>query len=56
MVGWLGEQAEALGVNILPGFPADALLVSGTAVTGVRTTPSGLTRDGQPVALSYELI
>lgn len=48
VVRWLGEQAEALGVNILPGFPADALLVSGTAVTGVRTTPSGLTRDGQP--------
>ncbi|MEZ4425767.1 MAG: electron-transfer flavoprotein:ubiquinone oxidoreductase [Gemmatimonadota bacterium] len=45
---WMGEQAEALGVNVFPGFPADALLVDGDAVRGVRTTPSGLGRDGQP--------
>lgn len=48
IVRWLGEQAEALGVNILPGFPADALLVEGQAVRGVRTTPTGLDRAGQP--------
>jgi electron-transferring-flavoprotein dehydrogenase len=48
MVRWLGEQAEALGVNLFPGFPAEALLVEGQAVRGVRTTPSGLGRDGQP--------
>jgi electron-transferring-flavoprotein dehydrogenase len=30
------------------GYPADALLVEGKAVRGVRTTPSGLKRDGQP--------
>jgi electron-transferring-flavoprotein dehydrogenase len=30
------------------GFPADALLVEGTRVRGVRTTPGGLGRDGQP--------
>jgi electron-transferring-flavoprotein dehydrogenase len=30
------------------GFPADALLVDGDRVKGVRTTPSGLKRDGQP--------
>ena len=48
VVRWLGEQAEALGVNLFAGFPADALLVDGRAVRGVRTTPSGLGRDGMP--------
>jgi electron-transferring-flavoprotein dehydrogenase len=48
LVRWLGEQAEALGVNLFPGFPVDGLLVEGQAVRGVRTTPSGLDRDGRP--------
>jgi electron-transferring-flavoprotein dehydrogenase len=48
MVRWLGEQAEGLGVNIFPGFPVDSLLVEGQKVIGVRTTPAGLGRDGQP--------
>lgn len=48
IVRWLGERAEELGVNLFAGFPADALLVEGTAVRGVRTTPSGLDRAGQP--------
>ncbi len=48
IVRWLGEKAEGLGVNVFPGFPADALLVEGSRVLGVRTTPSGLDRDGQP--------
>jgi electron-transferring-flavoprotein dehydrogenase len=43
---WLGEQAEGLGVNVLPGFPVDALLVEETRVRGVRTAPAGLDRDG----------
>lgn len=50
MVRWLGEQAEGLGVNLFAGFPADGLLVDGTAVRGVRTTPSGLDRNGTPGA------
>jgi electron-transferring-flavoprotein dehydrogenase len=48
IVRWLGEKAEALGVNVFPGFPADSLLVQGDGVVGVRTTPSGLGRDGKP--------
>ena len=48
IVRWLGERAEALGVNLFAGFPVDALLVEGDTVRGVRTTPSGLDRDGQP--------
>lgn len=50
IVRWLGEKAEGLGVNLLPGFPVDSLLVEGTRVRGVRTTPSGLDRGGQPTA------
>lgn len=50
MVRWLGEKAEGLGVNIFAGFPADALLVEGSRVRGVRTAPAGLGRDGTPGA------
>ena len=45
MVRWLGERAEGLGVNLFAGFPADALLVDGTVVRGIRTTASGLDRN-----------
>lgn len=48
MVRWLGKQAEDLGVNIFTGFPADSLYVADQAVTGVRTTATGLDRSGQP--------
>jgi electron-transferring-flavoprotein dehydrogenase len=48
IVRWLGSEAEAMGVNVFPGFPVDSLLVQEDRVTGVRTTPSGLGRDGQP--------
>ncbi|HEV7498574.1 MAG TPA: NAD(P)/FAD-dependent oxidoreductase, partial [Vicinamibacteria bacterium] len=48
IVRWLGEKAEGLGVNMFTGFPADSLLVEGRRVRGVRTTPSGLKRDGRP--------
>ncbi|MGE5142614.1 MAG: NAD(P)/FAD-dependent oxidoreductase, partial [Acidobacteriota bacterium] len=49
IVRWLGSQAEALGVNIFTGFPGAALLTDGDRVAGVRTAPSGLGRDGQPL-------
>jgi electron-transferring-flavoprotein dehydrogenase len=48
IVRWLGGKAEELGVNLFAGFPADSLFVDGNRVTGVRTTPSGLDREGQP--------
>ncbi len=50
IVRWLGDKAEKLGVNLFAGFPADALLVDGTVVRGVRTTPAGLDRQSQPTA------
>lgn len=54
VVRWLGEQAESLGVNIFPGFPAASLLVEGSAVKGVRTTASGLDREGNPTGAFQE--
>ncbi len=48
VVRFMGKKAEELGVNILTSFPADSLLTDGQTVLGVRTTPAGLTRDGQP--------
>ncbi|HXG45303.1 MAG TPA: electron-transfer flavoprotein:ubiquinone oxidoreductase [Gemmatimonadales bacterium] len=53
LVRWLGSRAEELGVNLFAGFPAHALLVEGRAVRGVRTTPTGLDREGRPTA-SYQ--
>ncbi len=50
IVRWMGERAEQAGVNLFAGFPVDALLVEGDAVRGVRTTPSGLDREGQRTA------
>ena len=50
MVRWLGDEAEALGINLFPGFPVDSLLVDGPRVRGVRTTPSGLDREGEPTS------
>jgi electron-transferring-flavoprotein dehydrogenase len=48
IVRWMGERAEAAGVNVFTGFPAEALLVEGERVVGVRTTATGLDREGQP--------
>lgn len=50
IVRWLGEKAEAAGVNVFTGFPVASLLVDGERVIGVRTTPSGLSRNGTPGA------
>jgi electron-transferring-flavoprotein dehydrogenase len=50
IVRWLGQRAEELGVDVFAGFPAGALLVEGNRVVGVRTTPTGLDRDGQPLS------
>jgi len=50
IVRWLGERAEALGVNVFTGFPAASLLVDGARVVGVRTAANGLDRDGRPLA------
>jgi electron-transferring-flavoprotein dehydrogenase len=48
IVRWLGQRSEQAGINLFAGFPVDALLVDGNTVRGVRTTPSGLDREGKP--------
>jgi len=49
LVRWLGEKAEALGVHIMTGYPAAALLSDDDGrIIGARTTASGLERDGSP--------
>jgi electron-transferring-flavoprotein dehydrogenase len=46
---WLGEQAEALGVDLFPGFAAAEILYDDQgAVLGVATGDMGVSRDGQP--------
>ena len=47
---WLAEEAEALGVTVLPETSADKLLVSHGRVVGVRTGDRGRGRDGEPLA------
>ncbi len=47
--GWLGEEAEALGVTVLPETVADSLLVDGGRVLGVRTGDRGRDRHGVPL-------
>ncbi|WP_050460689.1 electron transfer flavoprotein-ubiquinone oxidoreductase [Herbaspirillum autotrophicum] len=48
---WLGQQAEALGVEIFPGFPAAEILYNDDgSVKGVATGNMGVDRHGQPTA------
>ncbi|MCA3251913.1 MAG: FAD-dependent oxidoreductase [Pseudomonadota bacterium] len=49
VVRWMAQQAEALGVEIFPGFAAAEVLYDGQgAVRGVATGNMGIGKDGQP--------
>jgi electron-transferring-flavoprotein dehydrogenase len=49
VVRWLAQQAEALGVEIFPGFPAAEILYDDKgAVKGVATGNLGLGKNGEP--------
>ncbi len=51
VVRWLGQQAEALGVEIYPGFAAaEVLYRDDGSVRGVATGNLGVGRDGEPTA------
>ena len=55
MVRWLGTQAEALGVEIFPGFAAAEVLYNDDAsVRGVATGNLGVGKDGEPTG-SFQL-
>jgi len=43
---WLGEQAEAMGVNIFPGFAAADVIYEDGRVAGVITGDMGVAEDG----------
>ncbi|MGA1527649.1 MAG: NAD(P)/FAD-dependent oxidoreductase, partial [Burkholderiaceae bacterium] len=49
LVKWLGQQAEALGVEIYPGFAAAELLYNAEGeVCGIATGNMGVGKDGKP--------
>ena len=51
VVRWMGEQAEALGVDLFPGFAAAEILYDDNgAVKGVATGDMGVARDGSHTA------
>jgi len=55
VVRWLAQQAEALGVEIFPGFPAAEVLFNGNgSVKGVATGNMGIGKDGEPTE-SFQL-
>ena len=51
VVKWLADQAEALGVEVFPGFAAAEVLYGENGVVrGVATGHMGLGKDGEPTA------
>jgi electron-transferring-flavoprotein dehydrogenase len=52
-VKWLGEQAEARGIGLFPGFAGVDLLFERDRLIGIRTGDRGLDKQGQPKT-SYE--
>ena len=50
---WLGQQAEALGVDIYPGFAAQEVIIEDDVVRGIITGDHGLDRNGQAPAGVY---
>ncbi len=57
---WLGERAEAMGVNVFPGFAASEVLYDDKGrVRGVATADLGIGKDGKQKASfepGYELL
>ena len=51
VVRWLGQQAEALGVEIYPGFAAAEALIEDGRVVGIATGDMGIGKDGKPTEL-----
>ncbi|RTR06007.1 electron transfer flavoprotein-ubiquinone oxidoreductase [Halomonas nitroreducens] len=45
---WLAEQAEALGVEVFPGFAAQEVIIEDEVVRGIIVGDMGVGADGQP--------
>ena len=43
---WLAEQAETMGIDVFPGFPASELIFDGEKVKGVITSDMGVSENG----------
>ena len=43
---WLAEQAETMGIDVFPGFPASELIFDGEEVKGVITSDMGVSENG----------
>jgi len=50
---WLGQQAEALGVEVFPGFAAKEILYKNNSVVGVATGDLGIGKNGEKTS-SYQ--
>jgi electron-transferring-flavoprotein dehydrogenase len=50
LVKWLAAQAEARGIDLLPGFPGAEMLVESGRVVGVRTGDKGIDKNGKQKA------
>lgn len=46
LCAWLSEQAEELGVEVIPGFAGSEVLYEEDKVIGVRTSDMGIAKDG----------
>ena len=58
MCQYLGREAESLGVNVFPGFPAVDLIEEEGTIVGVITGDMGLDKNGEPkdgYEMGYEL-
>lgn len=57
VVKWLGEQAEAEGVELYPGYAAaEVLYHSDGSVKGIATNDVGVAKDGSPKVSTYRLM
>ena len=43
---WLADQAETMGIDVFPGFPASELIFDGEEVKGVITSDMGVSENG----------
>ncbi len=48
LVPWMSQQAEALGVDVFPGFAGAEALIEEGRVAGVRLGDMGIDKDGKP--------
>lgn len=47
LVRWLGQQAEALGVQIFAGFPAADVMIEDGKLVGILTGAFGISKEGE---------